>query len=123
MRGDHPIPSIDVAAADARRRSTETPTPILLDVRELAEHASVRPEGAVLAPLSSLVALIPDLPRDRPIFVICHSGARSAMVTGHLLANGWADVLNVAGGMIAWERALLPTRRGSPDPKEYELPK
>ena len=44
------------------------------------------------------------------------------MVTRHLLANGWTDVQNVAGGMIAWEFHKLPTRSGPADPSELELP-
>ena len=32
------------------------------------------------------------------------------MVTGYLLANGWTDVHNVSGGMIAWEFHELPVR-------------
>ena len=115
------IPSIDPVDAEARWR-TERPTPVLLDVREPNEHAEARAAGAVLAPLSTLGGRVGDLPRDRPLFVICHSGNRSAMVTAYLRANGWTDVFNVAGGMIAWGRAGLAIRRGIPDQSEYELP-
>ncbi len=115
-------PSIDPSTADARRRSTERPSPVLLDVREADEHRSGRPEGAVLAPLSTLASRLGEIPRDRPIFVICHSGGRSATVTDYLLANGWTDVFNVGGGMIAWERAGLRVRSGLPEAAEYELP-
>lgn len=120
-RGERSIPSIDPLVADARRQ-TEEPAPILLDVREPGEHAEARAPGAVLAPLSTLGPRVGELPRDRPVFVICHSGSRSAMLTGYLRANGWTDTFNVTGGMIAWQRAGLAIRQGVPDPAEYELP-
>ena len=57
------------------------------------------------------------------MLVICAAGSRSQAVAAHLLANGWSDVANVAGGMTAWERAGLPVNRGpygptDPDPFE-----
>ncbi len=48
-----------------------------------------------------------ELPRDRPIVVICRSGGRSAAVTGALRAAGF-DAVNLAGGMCAWAAAGLP---------------
>jgi rhodanese-related sulfurtransferase len=117
------VPTIDATLAEARLRGGEEPAPILLDVRETSEHVDVRAVGAVLAPMSSLAARLGELPRDRPLFVICAVGGRSAQVTAYLLANGWTDVLNVAGGTVAWERAGLQVRRGTPSPEESELPR
>ena len=122
MRPVPAIPTIDVVTADARLKGAEEPAPLLLDVREHSELAVVRAEGAVLAPLSGLGAQVAALPRDRPIFVICATGGRSAQVTGYLLANGWTDVSNVQGGTTAWVQAGLPIRRGLPDAAEFELP-
>jgi rhodanese-related sulfurtransferase len=122
MRPGPSVPTIDVVSVDARLKAVEEPAPLLLDVREQSELAVVRAEGAVLAPLSGLGAQVASLPRDRPIFVICATGGRSAQVTGYLLANGWTDVSNVQGGTTAWVQAGLPIRRGVPDATEYELP-
>ncbi|HYC07941.1 MAG TPA: rhodanese-like domain-containing protein [Candidatus Binatia bacterium] len=116
------VPTIDPATAEGRLRGEKEPAPILLDVRESVEHSEVRAVGAVLAPLSTLGGRLDELPRDRPLFVICAVGGRSAQVTAYLLANGWTDVLNVAGGTVAWERAGLPVRRGVPGPEESEIP-
>lgn len=117
------VPTIQATDAEARLRSGEEPHPILLDVRETIEHADVRAVGAVLAPMSTLGARLDELPHNRPIFVICAVGGRSAQVTGYLLANGWTDVLNVAGGTVAWQRAGLPVRNGLPGAAESELPR
>ena len=54
--------------------------------------------------------------------VVCHLGGRSAAVAGFLIRSGRTDVVNVAGGMDAWERAGLPVRRGTPEPGEGDLP-
>lgn len=115
------IPAIDVRAAHEQATAPEAPA-LLLDVREPNEFEAVRAEGAVLLPMSSFVVRMNELPKDRPILVICASGNRSAAVAGHLLRNGWTEVVNVAGGTNGWEKAGLPTRRGTPDPGEGDLP-
>jgi rhodanese-related sulfurtransferase len=115
------LPTIDVVEADRRRR--EDPAgPLLVDVREAGEFADVRAAEAFLLPMSQLQARIGELPRDRPLLVVCHLGGRSAAAAGFLLRSGWPDVHNVAGGMDAWERAGLPVRRGPLEPGEGELP-
>jgi rhodanese-related sulfurtransferase len=116
-----PIPTIDVAEADRRLR--EDPAgPVLVDVREANEFAEVRAPGAVLVPTSQFSARVGELPADRPLLVICAMGGRSAAVTGFLARAGRTDVVNVAGGMDAWERAGLPVRRGPVAVGEGELP-
>jgi rhodanese-related sulfurtransferase len=72
--------------------------------------------------MSTFQARVGDVPTDRPVMVICHTGGRSAAVTGFLLRSGRGDVVNVAGGMEAWAASGLPTRSGTPDPGEGELP-
>jgi rhodanese-related sulfurtransferase len=115
------IPSIDVA--EAERRMREDPDgPLLVDVRERHEFDEVRAPGAVLMPMSSLAARAGELPSDRPLMIVCHTGSRSSAVTGFLARAGRTDVVNVAGGMDAWERGGLPVKRGTPAPGEGELP-
>jgi rhodanese-related sulfurtransferase len=115
------IPTIDVT--EAERRLREDPAgPILLDVREANEFAEVRAPGAVLMPTSQFQARAGELPADRPLLVVCHLGSRSAAVTGFLVRSGRTDVVNVAGGMDAWEKAGLPVLRGTPAEGEGQLP-
>jgi rhodanese-related sulfurtransferase len=115
------IPTIDVIEADRRLRE-DPDRPILLDVREAGEFAAVRADGAVLVPTSTFLARVGELPLDRPLLVICHTGGRSANVAGYLMRTGRTDVVNIAGGMDAWERAGLAIRRGPVAPGEGELP-
>ena len=116
-----PLPTIDVGEADRRLRE-DPARPVLLDVREANEFEEVRAPGAVLLPTSTFTARLDEVPSNRPLLVICHSGSRSAAITGFLARSGRADVVNVAGGMAAWEQAGLPVRRGPVGPGEGTLP-
>ena len=120
MTQTSPLPSVDVAEADRRLRE-DPDRPVLLDVREMTEFVDFRAPGAMLLPTSMLAARIDEVPPDRPLLVVCRTGVRSAAVTGFLIRSGRSDVFNVTGGMEAWERAGLPTRRGPIDPGEGEL--
>lgn len=116
-----PLPTIDVGEAERRLRDDPS-KPILLDVREPSEFAEVRAPDAVLVPMSTFMDHVADLPTDRPLMVVCHMGGRSAAVAGYLIRAGRTEVVNVAGGMDAWERAGLPVRRGVVQTGEGELP-
>jgi rhodanese-related sulfurtransferase len=127
------IPTVDVIEAERRLGTAAeeaetgtggaTPAPLLVDVREPSEFVEFRAEGAVLVPLSTFLLRYRELPQDRPLLMICRTGARSGQATAFLLANGWSDVVNVAGGTLAWERAGLAIRRGAPAPGEGDLPR
>lgn len=82
----------------------------LIDVREPAELAELRTEQAIPIPMSTFMEHLDRLP-DGPIYVLCHSGARSARVTAFLEQEGY-DAANVDGGIVAWEAAGLPVVRG-----------
>src|SRR5262245_57591949 len=114
------IPAIDSREAH-RRLSEDAPAgeaPLLVDVREVPEFEEVRAEGAVLLPLSQLLARYQELPTDRPLLMICKGGGRSAQATAFLLGNGWEDVTNVADGTMGWWAAGLPVRSGPIEPEE-----
>jgi rhodanese-related sulfurtransferase len=114
------IPTIDVLEAERRRREA-SPAPLVVDVREPNEFAAVRLDDVMLLPMSSFAGRFEELPRDRPLLVMCAAGSRSAAATAHLLRNGYTDVVNVAGGITEWERSGLPVRRGPVEPGEGEL--
>jgi len=115
------IPTIDVREAERRLRE-DADRPLLIDVREANEYATVRAPDAVLLPTSTFTARLSELPADRPLLIVCHLGGRSAAVAGYLMRTGRTDVVNVAGGMDAWEAAGLPVRHGPPALGEGSLP-
>ncbi len=118
------VPTISVRDASAALDAAgdDPAGPLLVDVRERDEFAAERAVGAALIPLSEFVARHRELPRDRPLLMICQAGSRSASATMFLLQNGWSDVRNVAGGTSAWVMAGLPARSGPPEPGEGDLP-
>jgi rhodanese-related sulfurtransferase len=94
------VPAVNVA--ELRQQLASDPRPFLLDVRESWEYVAGHVPGAELIPLGELEQRIAEIPRDRPVFAICHSGHRSLAAAGYLLALGYAAVVNVAGGTAAW---------------------
>ncbi len=116
-----PIPTIDVHEADRRLREDLT-GPLLIDVREANEFGEVRAPGAVLVPTSTFMTRVGELPTGRPLLVVCHVGGRSAAVVGYLTRSGRTDVVNVTGGMEAWQRAGLPVKHGPLEPGEGDIP-
>lgn len=79
----------------------------LLDVREDDEWAAGHAPQAVHVRLGELGARAGELPRDREVYVICRSGARSAYAAQALAGAGWSAV-NVADGMTGWAVAGRP---------------
>ncbi len=94
---------IDVATA---RDLLATGTAALLDVREPYEHAICQVPGSRLVPMREVPGALGQLPRDRPLLVLCHHGARSQRVTQFLRANGFAHATNIRGGIDAWAAEL-----------------
>jgi rhodanese-related sulfurtransferase len=73
----------------------------LIDVREPAEVASGTLPGAVNIPLGELPARLSELDPDRAVVLLCRSGARSTQAARFLIASGFGDVTNLAGGILA----------------------
>ena len=94
------VPGIDVG--QLRRRLADEPAPFLLDVREPWEYREGHVPGAQLIPLGELEQRVNEVPRDRPILAICHSGQRSLAAAGYLQQLGYPSVTNVDGGTAAW---------------------
>lgn len=86
----------------------------IVDVREPDEyHGSLgRIRGAKLIPLGTLAARAGELARDRPVVAVCRSGARSAQASVMLQRAGFADVANLAGGMLRWRAEGHPVEGG-----------
>ncbi len=104
----------DITVVDverARELLTSDDPPVLVDTREPAEWSQGHLEGATLVPPASvqerISSVAPD--RHRPVLIYCRSGVRSLRAAQQLKALGYADPINVDGGIIAWEAAGYPT--------------
>jgi rhodanese-related sulfurtransferase len=80
----------------------------IVDVREDHEVAQGRIPGSVHIPLGQLGGRLGELERDRPVVAVCRSGNRSGVAARMLAAVGYTCD-NMAGGMLAWQSAGLPT--------------
>ena len=73
----------------------------LVDVRELDEWLEARVPGVPLVPLGTVPEHVDELRGDGPLHLICKGGGRSMQAAEYLAAQG-LDVVNVAGGTMAW---------------------
>src|SRR5919202_2939660 len=94
------VEQIDIDALEAR-----SPETVVLDVREPAEYAHGHVPGAINIPQADLASRLDEVPRDRPIVTICHSGMRSLRAAQFLKQQGIAQVRSVEGGTAAWRAA------------------
>jgi rhodanese-related sulfurtransferase len=79
---------------------------VLLDVREPAELATAAVAGAVHIPMREVPTRLDELPRDKPLIVMCHSGGRSGRVAQYLQDFGFSNVFNLKGGIDAWSTQI-----------------
>lgn len=85
---------------------------LLIDVREPAEFAEERIAGAMNVPLSTFdPAALPDA-GGKTIVLQCAGGKRSAMAVGKCQQANQVIETHLAGGLMAWKAAGLPTVSG-----------
>lgn len=92
---------------------TQKPNVVLFDVREadeVQEQAYVARE-VLHIPLSELENRLTEVPKDKVLVMACRSGRRSQQACDILQANGFKQVTNMEGGMLAWEAQGLPVRK------------
>jgi rhodanese-related sulfurtransferase len=82
----------------------------VLDVRSAEEFNGPdgRVAGSLLIPLPELESRASEIPVDRPLVVVCHSGSRSALATQQLLKAGRQQVANLHGGLSRWAAEGYP---------------
>ena len=96
MHTEHPVKDYEAAlGADGQ----------LIDVREPDEVATGTLPGAINIPLGDLPARVSELDKNRPVVLLCRSGARSGQAAEFLSASGYADVTNLTGGMLGYNES------------------
>jgi rhodanese-related sulfurtransferase len=102
-------PSVRDLTPEEVARGLEEGRILLVDVREPNETAIERLPGSVLVPLSSFdPADIPE-PAGRDVVFSCRSGRRSVTASLAAQEQGFAYRSHLAGGILAWKAAGLPT--------------
>lgn len=87
----------------------------LIDVRTAGEYNGGYLTGAQNLDIRSqnFTDELKKLDKDRPVFVYCLSGGRSASAARKLVGMGFSEVIDMQGGIMAWKRAGLPLEGAS----------
>lgn len=80
----------------------------VLDVRTLEEWNEYHIPNTTLIPLDQLPSRLNEVPRDRPIVVVCRSGNRSQQGRDILLQAGFTQVTSMNGGLNEWRASGYP---------------
>ena len=94
----------DITASELKQRQQAGETPHIIDVREPWEAEESRIPGSENIPLGALPTKLDDLEelKDQEVIVHCKSGARSAAAKAFLTQQGFTNVRNLEGGMLAY---------------------
>jgi adenylyltransferase/sulfurtransferase len=99
------IPQLGVK--ELKRRIDAGEDVFILDVREPYEY-QIAQIGGKLIPQNDVPQRLAEIPRDREIVVQCRSGARSQRIAEFLKQSGYTQVVNLAGGILAWSDEIDP---------------
>jgi rhodanese-related sulfurtransferase len=81
----------------------------VVDVREESEYAAGHVDKAILLPRGVLefkIGSVPELAdKAKPVMIYCRTGGRAAMAAVTLKTLGYANVVSIAGGFEAWQKA------------------
>jgi adenylyltransferase/sulfurtransferase len=99
------IPQLSVK--DYKSRIDKGEELFLLDVREPYEY-QIAQIGGTLIPQNDVPNRLAEIPRDKEIVVQCRSGARSQRIAEFLKQSGYTNVVNLAGGILAWADEIDP---------------
>src|SRR5688572_23597966 len=93
----------DITSAELKERLAQEPDLIVIDVREPYEYAEQN-IGAINIPLGTLPTKLDDLEdyKDQEVIMHCRSGARSASAKAFLEQQGFKNVRNLLGGILAY---------------------
>jgi rhodanese-related sulfurtransferase/glyoxylase-like metal-dependent hydrolase (beta-lactamase superfamily II) len=112
-REDLVWPTERVTAPMVAEELASADPPLVLDIRNPREWATKHIAGSVNIPLNHLQERIAEIPRDRDIAVHCAGGYRSSIAASILHQYGITHLIEMAGGLAAWEAAKLPVVSGT----------
>ena len=100
-----------LSSKEAKALIDKTPNIYILDVRTPDEFKQVRLKNSVLIPNYDLEKRVGEVPKNRPLLVVCAVGARSAPAADFLAKRGFSPVYHLTDGLVAWYRNGLPVER------------
>ena len=97
----------EITVLDLKKMRDEGAQHQLIDVREVHEY-EISNIGGEHIPMSLIPLNIDKIRRDIPVVLQCRSGGRSGQITRFLEAQGFTNVANLQGGILAWARDIEP---------------
>ena len=101
----------NLSSQEAKSRIDSGEAIFILDVRQADEFRAGHIDRAKLIPLNELRERMDELPKDTEILCVCRSGSRSGAATRQLNSAGF-KALNLRGGMMGWQMAGFPVKKG-----------
>ncbi|HXA01024.1 MAG TPA: rhodanese-like domain-containing protein [Cytophagaceae bacterium] len=77
----------------------------LIDVRELYEYQAAHIQ-AELIPLNTIPQNLDKISKNKKVIMICRSGNRSGNAIRFMEGNGFENLYNLKGGMLAWKKEI-----------------
>ncbi|MCB0843351.1 MAG: rhodanese-like domain-containing protein [Bacteroidetes bacterium] len=102
---------MDISVKELKEKIDSGQAPVMIDVRNPFEWDQQHLEGVKKITLGTIPVYLNDLKeyKDQEIVMICRSGGRSGQATAFLKQQGFSNVRNLAGGMLAWKAHIDPT--------------
>ena len=101
-------PTVDVqTVAEVKDRDDV----FVIDVREQWEYDEGHIPGVTLIPMNDVPNRLNEIPKDKEVILTCRSGNRSSQVTQFLRDQGFTNIHNMDGGILAWEAAGLDVEK------------
>ena len=109
---------VSITPLKAREVLSNRKDTLFVDVRSAEEVAEIAIEGAQLIPMGRILLGHRVLPKDRPILLVCAVGVRSYGVGRYLAQQGYPEVYNLRGGIVAWEKEGLSVVKNNQNKKK-----
>ncbi len=104
-----PASSGEITVEELKMRLDHGDDVFILDVRNPPEFDIGRIPGSVLLPLPELPQRVAEVPKDREVVVHCKSGMRSQKAIAFLKQQGFTNLVNLQGGILAWAERIDPS--------------
>jgi rhodanese-related sulfurtransferase len=98
----------EITVEDLKRMKDNGEDFQLIDVREDFEYQMSNLDGELI-PLGGILIETEKIDHDKPVIIMCRSGKRSAMAVMQLEAQGFTNLYNLQGGILAWADRIDPT--------------
>lgn len=103
---------LSIKGEEAAALLQEEADTVVVDVRPLQERQQIRIPGAVAVSLMDIMQGKEELPRTKPLLLVCTVGGRSYAAGLYMLKNGYVRLYNLRGGISAWEKAGMALEAG-----------